>query len=311
MKFQNWPLYETFVESSVFDFLKAGTLSPVSNSTYATKLMARTNPNRPSVDLPVFLFEIKDIPEMFKLAGNTIFKKIAKQNLAYNFAWKPLVSDMMKILSFHDALNSRYGELKRLYSRGLRRTVELDRYAVSTPYPGGGTLPLSVPYGVTVFSGGHYSSATEIVRGHIKWKPLGLPPKGDMAMRDLAMRAVMGLYASPASAWEAIPFSWLSDWFIGIGDYLNASRNFIPCTVEHLSIMRHCRNDFVLKPNVVWSSYVAPSYVKKENVEDIIGFHETKTRTPTAGVPTVSAQLSWLSPSQWSILGSLAVTKLK
>lgn len=306
--FSSMPLFEPFTESSLWDGSRSYSLSPLSNGAYATRLMARTNPNRADVDLPVFLFELKDLPEMFHLAGKTLFKKIAKANLAYNFAWKPLVSDLISLISFHDNVERRYRELKKLYSKGLRRTVELDRYSTYRFDSGGGAL-INVPYGVAVTAGLGVNHLTETIRGHIKWKPDGLPPKGNSAMRDLAMKAALGLYANPAAAWEVIPFSWLSDWFLDIGSYLNASRNFIPCHVTDLSIMRHTRNDFTFKPGVYWSSYVQPSYIVSQNVEDIVGFHEVKSRTPTAAVPIVDAHLPWLSPSQWSILGSLYVSK--
>lgn len=262
------------------------------DNVYATELLAETNPSRATVDIPVFLAELRDLPQLVKIVGDTALKTVSKANLSYWFGWKPLISDIMKLMDFSGAVNSRYKELKALYDGGLRRTRELDR--LSNEADAGERVLNSTDY--ITWTAKMKKQSQVRIWGHVKWKPTTLPPKTDQELINLARRAALGLTIDPSTAWELIPFSWMVDWFSNVGSFLAAHRNTVPCDAYDLSIMRH---------QVTTSSFsnlvVSPGMNAKEGWIK----REDKSRTPMSA--TLAAYLPYLSGRQWSILGSLAV----
>lgn len=297
---ENWPcirLNEFSTGNNKLLFAHAD-LPTLNYGQLAAELLAKTNPSRPDIDLPVFLVELKDIPQLIKVVGDNLIKTVAKSNLAYHFGWKPLVNDLQSIFNFSGLVERRYRELKKLYSSGLRRTVTLGRD--STNFKGRETLIWNESGlgSVIIRTDGNTERR---YWGHCKWKPTTLPPRSDAEMFSLARRAVLGLYLNPAAAWELIPFSWMADWFGSIGAYLNASRNLIPASPYDICIMER-------KLTTV-SSSVKAGYepVSGLSLSPQWGTHETLRREPSS--PTISASLPWLTLRQWSILASLSVVK--
>jgi hypothetical protein len=275
----------------------------------STKLLAMTNPSRPVVDLPVFLFELRELPELINVAGKTLLRTVAKANLSYEFGWRPLISDLLKLFDFHDHVERRYQELKKLYTVGFRKTVSLERNSASSS-----TLPNALLYYNAIFwtylDRFNKTTAYEC-RGHARWKPTTLPPKGDVALRNLAVRACLGLSLSPAALWEAMPWSWLVDWFSSVGDFLNASRNLIPARCTSASLMYQYKVSFNGKFRTDWTSWYNshPNFKLADSYQSLVGYREIKTRYPASTTPTLTADLQWLTPRQWGILASLSVTK--
>jgi hypothetical protein len=89
----------------------------------------------------------------------------------------------------------------------------------------------------------------DVARGHYEyegedsyWYTARLRLLQDIPSADLdtaVFRSVLGLRLSAASLWEALPWSWLVDYFINVGDYLDASRGGIKYGVTHQNLMCH------------------------------------------------------------------------
>lgn len=262
----------------------------------AARLLADTNPSRPVVDLPVFVAELRDFPELFKFIGENAFKTVAKSNLNYWFGWRPLMQDLLKLMDFANTVNDRTNELKALYSSGLRRTRNLWSGSASST-----TLnkPILAPAGANANWFVDITTVTkQNVSGHVKWKPTALPPATDMELRNLAIRAAYGLVIDASTAWELIPFSWLFDWCGNIGDYLAAKRNIVNATPYDLVIMDH-RETLCTSVNRSYS----PNTLELGPPPAAV--RESKKRTPAS--LSLSAYLPFLTFRQLSILGSIAL----
>jgi hypothetical protein len=283
-------------------------VDPVSNSARAATVAARSNPSRPVVDLPVALFELKDIPRMIKQAGEAIHwvrktglrtlptaEGLANANLAYQFGWAPLLSDLYKLLKFQEHFEKKRKILERLYSgTGLRRNITLDEFSEST----NGTYTHSIGFGSMTTS--WTIKRTTKVWGTIRWKPKNLPPGGRSPSDLEVYRATLGLDITLATVWEAIPWSWLIDWFTSAGDYLSAHRNTIPASFSNICIMRLSEHVGQITPISIpngrtWGGATLRS-TKKE-------------RTPHVGLTPLTAAMPFLGARQLSILGSLAITR--
>jgi hypothetical protein len=305
---KDWPFTLGRLDSSTYNVNSSHlSVSQASDSVLTTKLIARTNPSRSVVDMPIFLAELREIPQLINIAGKTILRTTAKANLSYQFGWKPLIGDLMSLLNFHDIAHSRYLEIKELYSGGLRRTIKLESDSnSSTTAPN--TLLANFSTDVTIRLATVNRTTRYNAWGHARWKPTSVPPRGDQAMRNQAMRAVLGLTIDPQTFWELIPFSWLADYFGTIGDYLQASRNIIPAVCTNTAIMRdrvtdsrwniQCNNGASPPARMVILSSEA-KHVRRTN----------RSRTPTSPTPSIEADLSWLTPRQWGILLSLFILR--
>lgn len=291
-----WSFSNFINQSASSVFWDHHAFSTPTNSAYAAKLLALTNPSRPVVDLPVFVAELKDFPRLFKLAGNNHWKKIASANLSYQFGWKPLASDLMAMANFADIVSQRRQELEHFYASGLSRTRKLDTMSVSALdvnriFDSDASLDKQ-------WRGVHSKDTVVEVSGHVKWYPTTLPPKSDKAMINLARRAAFGLTIDAKTAWELIPFSWLIDWCSSTGDYLLASRNIIPANHSTPLIMRHTKTSNTVR-NTTYDTGATPSPLKCDV--------ESKSRVSASA--SLNAHLPFLSARQLSILGSIAVLR--
>jgi hypothetical protein len=288
-----------------------------------TKALANTNPNRRTVDMPVFLFELADLPGMLKDIGTNLLKSAAKKgrppklsdqityaagsNLAFQFGWLPLISDIGKMLDFQNIVDKRVTELKRLYSKGgLRRRY--NNFSDQEVAQGFATLQTS---NFTANANWMIIRKSKVWTT-LRWYPADADINGlPVVNRDLhneARRATLDLGRGlrqdidAAAVWEAIPFSWLADYFSNVGDLLKARRNQLPVVAKDACVMTslHSTCDYTN----VWASH---------NLSGRDGHHDywSKSRYVNASpTPSFSAWLPFLSGNQLSILGSLAVVLL-
>lgn len=275
-----------------------------------SSLMAKTNPSRPGLNVPVFIGELKDIPELFKIAGRTLLKKGANAFLSYQYGWKPLISDLGKALRFQDHFSNRESELRRLYDKGgLRRRITLSSGMVKEDL---GVVYVESNLGTLI--GCHVIRETSWQEwGTIRWLPTSLPPTTDEGYRKLARGAYLGMVQTPrlrdgfvpivSNVWQIMPWSWLVDWFSSAGDFLEAHRNTIPAESVSPNRMLH-----------VTSRYIATRQDIDPDAGNFTGgdgvlLYETKHRSqPTA---SLAAALPFLSGRQMSILGALGIQRLR
>lgn len=281
-----------------------------SNIDAATRAAARTNPSRPYVDVPVNILELGDVIKQIRNRGSGILfnaheltrtnrrtrhvRNVARTNLQYSFGIAPLVGDLVKLINFQEQVARRVQEIERLRSpKGLRRTVSLgtnSSSAVVSKY-----CQTNYAFYVADFA----VATTEEVRVHCRWKPTNsvLSLAGPEEMRALAKRAVLGLTVDSSTLWELVPWSWLIDWGVGIGDYFKANRNIVPAELAGVHVMRHTK-----------TRYTTPGQGSGANTMTSILFNrESKTRSPSFVAPT--AHFPFLSGKQVGILASLAVTR--
>lgn len=261
----------------------------------ASITVARTNPSRPEVDLPVFVGELKDFPELFRSALDILrtknwIKKAATANLSYQFGVAPLVSDFQNLMKFSEALDKRVEELKRLEKKGLRRTIKIGGYTNQF------TEWRTFQSNHASFSGPVTCITRELLSGYVKWYPASSRwPKDAAGLRSLAKKALLGLVVDPSTFWELIPFSWLVDYCSSAGTFLMSTRNIVPCTHTAVQVMSHKQ-----------SQWTAPEVTNSWGTMSSI-YCQVDTKSRRLVSPAISAHLPVLSNRQLSILGSIGV----
>jgi hypothetical protein len=263
-----------------------------SDAILAADLLARTNPNRSGISIPNFVWELREIPHMLKKEGDNLIQSHHKGNLAYEFGFKPLLSDLKKLINFSEAVTKRQKELETLFSKGLNRKRDLWSSSIS-----GGPIDIIAQSGdkLTIHLAVHKTTVRK-VWGFVRWFPTNPKlPKGDL--RAWARKLEAGAVIDISTLWDGLPWSWLIDWCSNVGDILAANRNIIGASHSAIQLMTQTTTTADVTMDLPASTY-SPG-----------GWSEvTKKRRTVAYVP-VDFQLPMLTQKQLSILGSIGVTR--
>jgi hypothetical protein len=296
------------------EILRAGfNLSHLSTSSdlivdpdYATQAVARTNPSRPYVDLPTEILQLHELSQILHPRTNpSITNQLGNQYLMTSFGVMPVGSAIARLIDSHRVINDRVKEIRKLVATGIRRTVQLDlTSAEDNPYW----------YIDTAHStaGGTFNVRTLCeVRSHVRW---GLYPTAfqghetpaqiDAQIRLWARQAVRGETIDLSTVWQLTPWTWLLDWFLGVGDYLKSQRNIVPALLKEVVVMRHRKT---------WATYPGITYepgggAKTMHIQPIRMVRESKSRRFSFPSP-LTAHIPLIGAREGSVLASLAATR--
>nr|UJQ84954.1 MAG: hypothetical protein 1 [Leviviridae sp.] len=225
------------------------------NWTYwRTKALANLNPNKPAVDLPLFLFELREVPRMIRQLGRILqtgapsridggggvrLTDASSAYLAYSFGWAPLIGDLIKLGNFAEEYENRLKYLRALSKQGgekVSRSLGTSSSLTSSssyeiPPPTGQTKPL--------FSATRQKKTVQKVwyTARVELLDESKIPESDDSFQLPALRAALGLNLSAASLWDAIPWTWAVDYFANIGDVLEAERGYLSFKTSNMCIM--------------------------------------------------------------------------
>jgi hypothetical protein len=235
-------------------------------------------------------------PESALSAG----KQAAAANLAIQFGWAPFLSDLGTLLTFQNAVEKRRKEINKLYSgRGLSRKVQMGKQSDSD------TVKSTVysSFGMWFEPDVRRESSVE-TWGTIRWSPehpSQLPPT-DRELWQICTGLTRGAILS--NLWEAMPWSWLIDWFTNLGDVIQQTNNEVGAYPHGGAVMRR---------HLSSASHGSQSYNYDGYVITLSGgskHRELKTRMPALNIIAPKASFPELTGNQLSILGSLVLTRL-
>lgn len=292
--FINWAVDSVRSRNSFFEHLHVE--SP-SDTAVATKVAAGTNPNKSYVDLGVMVGELRELPQLAFKVGSDFIKGHAKNNLTIEFGLKPLLSDIRKMFEFQKSFDRRLKNINTLADTGrLSRRMSLGSSSNSTVLK---DYPVQ-SYGRFITRDVHVKT-TETVWGHVTWTLVKELPSLPSARQDLASKALFGQTLDLVTLWELLPWSWLIDWFSNAGELISLTRGIIPATHGAVSVMRHKKTTYS------FDDYTLPDGTGALTSCEVLV--ETKSRVPVS--PALEAQLPFLTNRQMSILGSIALTRMR
>lgn len=268
--------------------------SLVSWSELKTQALANANPNVPIVDIPLFLFELKDLPSMIRQAGKLLARKGTARDapgyyLGYQFGWAPLVRDLWNLTGIGKAIDERLKYIDRLGSGGSHIQRRL-RVNTATPV-------VSTHYGDGYYGTAELTSNSKTTAWYSMWCAADQTYRPDNPRWE-AIRSTLGLRLSYSTLWNMLPWSWMVDWFTTIGQHLNATRTGIPFRPTKLCIMQKTEFTHVLKmqPSVESISMVCES--PPEGIAKRRKVYANPTSIPKFRLPMLSA-------TQLGVLGAL------
>jgi hypothetical protein len=291
-----------------------------SDNTALLKGLIRSDPNRASVDLPVFLFELRELPRLLqdwadqiwrlkdRIAGGfagtpwwELPRALASKNLEYQFGVLPFLQDLAKTMKWRDLVAKRMKQLDRLRVKGsVGGYVDVWDDSVIAKSLNAYLTPLY-----------QESNKVNIIfeTSRKLWVTTTWKSDRDLSQyfagsdqEHLAWRLVNGTDISFATLWEAMPWSWLIDWFSNIGDLLQQTRNIVPVHHQGSCVMRHTQSRVRAVEHIAGPGIFTVSLPRAQLDE--------KTRVPWgSSAPLPEFNLPFLNGKQLSILGSLAVTR--
>lgn len=307
--------------------LTVGSLGESLDSMWS-RFLANTNPSRPEFALPTFIAEMKDLPGMLHQTGK-FAKRLAKSgalrldkksmishlldtveptpygalsaakragaaNLAVQFGWAPLLSDIIKATQFMESLDRRSQELERLYSgRGLKRRMVLasgNSTHTATEYV------CNKPVMSASFTHMREIQVWAVCRWRLTARSPPIPRGDDLRRRLLGIDS--GAIAE--TLWELLPWSWLADYFSNVGDLVKLTNNHLAAIASGTIMTK--RSTISSHPGG-GGGYVKVSGGIRTSIDQQRLLKNGLVK-PQFGIPILGAKQS-------SILGSIAVLRIR
>lgn len=263
-----------------------------SKGEYVTKMAARLNPSKPYVDLGVSAAELVGAPvSIFKHLGRSLaaqsrrsplsrpglptkFEDPGGTYLRLQFGIMPIIRDVQKLIELTNEVEKKLDKIRRLKEHGFLR-------ASSKKFPETHTQRRSESFRDA--AGGLWDITT--VKVTKRWCTLyytadsTILPEDDKESRKMATAITFGATLDGTTLWNAMPWSWLLDWFTNLGDLIEAKRNTIGASLTKSLVME------TIEYETTVTCIVAPP------VEDFL-----RWRFP------IIASLEQLEGGSWSIL---------
>jgi hypothetical protein len=272
-------------------------------------------PTKPSFSGLNALYELKDIPSMLRqrLTHNHL-KDIGSYYLALKFGWEPLLNDIRNFVRTQRNAQKRIKQLLRDNGKPVRRGIVLHEDSTST-YAEGQSYGALRPTINTGFYQGYtptFKSTfthTERIwaRGRFRyWLPGG--PRDVVWTRKMLAR-IFGFQPSPAVVWNAMPWTWLIDWFADVGSMLE---NMDAGVADRLAA-DYC---YIMRELTDHGTRETRGYFRRASNGEYFYVTANGSATATLKCREPGSPFGWnipegsLSGMQLSILGALGLSRL-
>nr|UJQ85987.1 MAG: hypothetical protein 1 [Leviviridae sp.] len=286
------------------------------------ELLGRSGPLTPGLNLPLAAIELRDVPRMLKHAGDLLHnikspsglspdKEAASAILAYQFGWAPLAGDLLKLADLSGGVEKTRRKLQRAGEPGspgkgpggYRHKITIaDDTVVRTV----SNYAVFSGAGIGVINRTITITSTRKTWATVRWRLRPGQQFGSVPSYEEALKIHLGLKAGmiPITAWKAIPWTWLIDWFTDMSNVLQANRNMISyepynaCRMEN--IIHEARHAGFTTSNGATLGSGKYRYETK---------HRNAWPLSTGNLPTL--KLPAMDGFQTSVLGSLAILKIR
>lgn len=203
------------------------------------KLLADTNPFRYDVSIPIMLSELLEAGTLLKLASNNAISLVGSGHLNWVFGWAPLIQDLKVLASITTVVEARIREFNDLLEKGgISRRKHLKSSGDSFPPS---TQSVFSNSWVEIHADVSYSFKTK-VWGSVRWVPDRLETVEIEKLTQFNQALLLALDLQEPdlpTLWEAVPWTWLIDYFVNVGDVLQAIESSDLVVPTEICLMRH------------------------------------------------------------------------
>jgi len=238
-------------------------------------------------------------------------RSVGKDHLNYQFGWKPIIQsvyDLANSISTADKqwavyLSNAEKLLRREYQFPVDRSIEITDVAL-----GGSVYPI-LPGGLCSGQNSQLVRTRELTTtrrfsaAYMYFVPGRSRVENPAIRKVLQYQAQYGLEIDPQLLWELSPWSWLIDWFLPIGDFVDSVSSL---TLGNMALPWA----FISEHTIVRDTYTRPgaTLLGGGGVGKLEVVYDYKRRIPAS---PLGFGLSWadLSPKQLSLLAAIGITR--
>jgi hypothetical protein len=181
---------------------------------YVNNAFQQLRPDLTKVDVPNFLLELDDVRSLAKIwrSNLSLAKNLAGAHLNYKFGWKPTIGDLSTMIKSVLDFSSRLHEFEQSLGKKIQVSASCDApsNSINSTLSPGGSNP--------VFT--YSASVKRECKVYITYAPQPLAVMGDIDKTIRGLLDNFGFELNPRIIWEAIPFSFVIDWFLNVGNFL-------------------------------------------------------------------------------------------
>lgn len=192
---------------------------------YGPTCWNKFKPGKPKVSATQTLWEARELANLKEIATRVKrFRDLGKKYLAYEFGWKPFLSDVRNWYTSLVDVDRNIAQLRRDNGRWISRggTLFANTDSTSSTLSGSAALGKITPtYGVRNLHITVGSTYTERVwfKARFRYYIPGLSNPKTGRLR--AIKHLYDLEIGPEQLWQILPWSWLADWFSNTGDVIS------------------------------------------------------------------------------------------
>lgn len=299
---------------------------------YGAEAWKRARPAKPDFKAAENLLELRELPALFKLeleknhldrwnflqgTGNS-----GRIHLYWNFGWLPLLRTIRDFVKTHRKEQKIVDQLFRDNGRPVRRKGEiLDEETITAPsYVNKDPSAVNYPTFVSQCYVGGFGKFERVrtIETRKVWysgKFRYYLPAGPrtVAYKKALIRGIYGLSITPSALYNAMPWSWLIDYFTNLGDIIE---NLSPTLADRLI----CDYMYVMHERTYRQfldcrdfTYADADYVKKDpetRNQTAVEFYDIEKVRESANRFGFRVKVEDLSPTQYGILAALGLSKL-
>lgn len=283
-------------------------------SVYGAEAWSKMKPDQPEMSGLNAIVELKDLPGMLKTRfSSSGLAGIGDYYLAQKFGWDPLLRDIRDFIITQIKSQEILKQLIRDNGKPVRRAIKLsDTRTAVNEGKGPGNLGPQLVTGFYRDPSGYHNVISDYQRVWASAQFVYHLPDGPRDIKWTAQmkRRIFGFRPSPAVVYNAMPWSWLVDWFLDVG-YLvdNLQTNLVDrLAANYFYVMMERGRQGT---NTVRSTYYRYPTGEPFTVT-ATGLHKSGIKTRVKGDP-----FGWgtadnsLSGVQTSILGALGLSRLR
>lgn len=282
-------------------------------ASYGATAWNKFKPGKPQVALSNFIAELRDLPQMLR-AQSYAHRNIGQHYLSAQFGWLPFISDVKKMIETYKNLDSIFNNLSKNSGRFVKRggsvvenSTVIDTWDVTgyllnfAPMPH--TCQFDAPSRKAI---GELTATTKVwFTGRFCYylPSLGMGSGGKDRFPPGFVRKVYGLTIGPAELWEAMPWSWLIDYFTNAGDVLSNMQNGVVGDVV-------AEEAWVMRTHTIKASQISELTWNEGDLcrGRVTAEQETKCRV-AANPFGFGMSMDDLSNRQLAILGALGIAR--
>lgn len=287
-------------------------------SAWGASAYNRMKPTKPEFSSLNALYELRELPKMFE--GEILrrgLQAIPDYWIALQFGWRPLLNDIVNLVKTQIFLEKRFKQLMRDNGKPVRRRIQMlsssDTVVTQDWVKDYGAFDRSfvTQFHRTVPRRMQTKQTTDRVWASARFRYWLPADPGGVVYKRQVLAKLYGLYPGPQFVYNAIPWSWLADWFSNAGDIIEnldvgvAQR----LAADYFYVMREREE--------LYSSRATGTFILHERGRPSIVLNATTydrnvTRSRVVGDPFGFATAQGdLSGMQLSILGALGMSRLK